>query len=68
MNLTLEDLKKLPQVTVTATIQCAGQRRNDLKAIKPGMLAIQTRPYVLQFAVWTGISALLVTQLGPDVG
>lgn len=36
IKLSLEDLKKLPQVTVAATIQCAGQRRNDLKTIKPG--------------------------------
>jgi sulfite oxidase len=40
VKLTLEDLKKLPAVTVTATIQCAGQRRNELKAVKPGMTSL----------------------------
>ena len=33
--LTLEDLKKFKQHSVVATIQCAGNRRNELSAVKP---------------------------------
>eukprot|EP01126_Amoeba_proteus_P063782 TRINITY_DN8827_c1_g1_i2.p1 TRINITY_DN8827_c1_g1~~TRINITY_DN8827_c1_g1_i2.p1 ORF type:complete len:533 (-),score=100.44 TRINITY_DN8827_c1_g1_i2:177-1775(-) len=35
LTLSLEEIKKLPKVTVTSTIQCAGVRRNELKEIKP---------------------------------
>lgn len=32
--LSLEDLKKLPKHVVAATVQCAGNRRNELNAVK----------------------------------
>ncbi|CDF35113.1 Sulfite oxidase, Mitochondrial SUOX [Chondrus crispus] len=34
VSLSLEDLKKLPKHVVAATIQCAGNRRNELDAVK----------------------------------
>ncbi len=36
ITLTLDEIKSLPKVTITATIQCAGQRRNELKEVKQG--------------------------------
>jgi sulfite oxidase len=32
---TLEDLKKFPKTEITATIQCAGNRRNEMHNVKP---------------------------------
>ena len=34
VKLTLEDLAKFPMHTVEATIQCAGNRRNEMSQIK----------------------------------
>lgn len=34
LRLTLEDLAKFPRHTVTATIQCAGNRRNEMNRVK----------------------------------
>ncbi len=35
IRLTLDDLRKLPRHTVMATIQCAGNRRNEMSRYKP---------------------------------
>jgi sulfite oxidase len=57
MTLTLDDLKRFPKKTVTATLQCAGNRRDELAKVAPmpgesvmwGTEAIST-------AEWGGVS------------
>eukprot|EP01127_Copromyxa_protea_P009923 TRINITY_DN237_c0_g1_i1.p1 TRINITY_DN237_c0_g1~~TRINITY_DN237_c0_g1_i1.p1 ORF type:complete len:543 (-),score=130.22 TRINITY_DN237_c0_g1_i1:182-1810(-) len=62
IKLTLEDLKKLPQYTVAATIQCAGQRRNELKAIKP-VRGLDWDIGAISNATWTGCRLADVLEL-----
>src|SRR6478735_8405403 len=35
LTLTLDDLKQFPEISVEATLTCAGNRRQELSAIKP---------------------------------
>lgn len=55
VKLTLEDLKtKLPQYTVTATIQCAGNRREELSKVKE-VRGISWAGGAIGNATWTGV-------------
>lgn len=42
VELTLDDLKKFPTTTITATVQCAGQRRSEFKEVRPGLFYFQS--------------------------
>ncbi|CAG9861184.1 unnamed protein product [Phyllotreta striolata] len=50
----LEDLKKLPKKTITATIMCAGNRRSDMIKHKP-VKGLNWGPAAIGTATWTGV-------------
>lgn len=55
VKLTLEDLKtKFPQHTVTATLQCAGNRREELARVKP-VRGLSWTGGAIGNATWTGV-------------
>jgi len=54
LHLSLQDLKtKFPKHTVTATIQCGGNRRKEMKAAKP-LKGLEWRGGAIGNAVWSG--------------
>ncbi|KAJ3650303.1 hypothetical protein Zmor_022000 [Zophobas morio] len=64
--LTLDEIKKLPRHTITATIMCAGNRRSEMVKVKPvkglnwGAAAVGT-------ATWTGVRLRdVLIKLGVD--
>ena len=55
INLSLEDLKtKFPEYTLSATIQCAGNRRSHMSSIKP-VRGLSWGPAAIGNATWTGV-------------
>jgi sulfite oxidase len=68
IQLTLEDLKtKFPHYSVTTTMQCAGNRRSEMNAVKP-VKGIDWASGAIGTAVWTGIRLRDVLQYaGLDV-
>jgi sulfite oxidase len=54
LRLSLEDLRKLPKVTVPATLQCAGNRRSELSLIKP-VGGVQWDAGAIGTAEWRGV-------------
>ncbi|CAG0888585.1 unnamed protein product [Cyprideis torosa] len=62
--LTMADIKKLPKVSVTAAIQCAGNRRSDIAQVKP-VKGLSWGVAAIGNAVWSGASLLeLMKNLG----
>ena len=52
--LSLQDLKKFPQHTVTAAIQCGGNRRSEMNDIKP-LKGLNWKGGAIGNAQWTGV-------------
>lgn len=51
---TLNDLKKMPKTTITATIMCAGNRRSEMTKVKP-VKGLNWGPAAVGNATWTGV-------------
>ncbi|KAJ8945682.1 hypothetical protein NQ318_012401 [Aromia moschata] len=51
---TLDELKKFPKHTITATIMCAGNRRGDMMKVKP-VKGLNWGPAAIGNATWTGV-------------
>lgn len=51
---TLDELKKLPKHTITATIMCAGNRRSEMTKIKP-VKGLSWGAAAIGNATWTGV-------------
>ncbi|KAG5873360.1 hypothetical protein JTB14_022963 [Gonioctena quinquepunctata] len=54
ITLTLDDLKKMPKRTITATVMCAGNRRSDMTKIK-AVKGLNWGPAAVGNAKWTGV-------------
>lgn len=54
MRLTLEELRRLPQHTLAATLACAGNRRQDFLGVKPVLDEVPWGAQAISNAVWTG--------------
>jgi sulfite oxidase len=55
LTLSLEDLKtKFKPISVTATLQCAGNRRKEMHQVKP-VKGLQWQGGAISNAVWTGV-------------
>lgn len=55
LTLSLSDLQKLPRHTVTATLQCAGNRRDELIAVRPVPGEVPWQADGISTAVWSGV-------------
>lgn len=53
--LTLADLQAYPPHTITATLQCAGNRRNEMSEARPGVRGGPWETGALSTATWTGV-------------
>ena len=53
--LTLADLAQYDEVTLTATLQCAGNRRTELQAFRPVPGEVPWGPGATSTATWTGV-------------
>lgn len=51
---TMQDLKNLPKHSITASIQCAGNRRSEMSKIK-AVKGLEWGPAVIGNAVWSGV-------------
>jgi len=51
----LADLQNFPRHTVTATLQCAGNRRDELMAVKPVPSEVPWGADGISTAVWSGV-------------
>ncbi len=69
MDLSLDDLKaRFPEVTVTAVMQCAGNRRYDMQAVAP-VSGDPWAPGAIGNADWTGVRlADVLREAGIDEG
>jgi sulfite oxidase len=54
VNLSLDDLKKFPKHSVTATMQCAGNRRKEMHDSKP-VKGLLWEKGAISNAVWSGV-------------
>ncbi|MBI3855121.1 MAG: molybdopterin-dependent oxidoreductase [Planctomycetes bacterium] len=54
LRLSLEDLQKLPKVSVSATLQCAGSRRNEHNHVKP-VAGVLWDAGAISTAEWRGL-------------
>ena len=54
IKLTMDDLKKFPEYTVTATVMCGGNRRSEMTAIKP-VKGLNWGQAAVGNAEWTGV-------------
>lgn len=66
----LEDLKNLPQHTITATMQCAGNRRSEMNEAKP-VKGLGWGRAAMSNATWTGVylrDVLFAAGLPPNGG
>lgn len=52
---TLADLSRFPRATLTATLQCAGNRRRELMAVKPIPGEVAWDADGISTAVWSGV-------------
>jgi sulfite oxidase len=59
--LTLDELKQFSEISVEATLTCAGSRRQELSAIKP-VGGVQWDAGAIGNAKWTGVSLAQVLQ------
>ncbi|CAH1155048.1 unnamed protein product [Phaedon cochleariae] len=50
----LDELKKMPKQTITATIMCAGCRRSEMTKVKP-VKGLNWGPAAIGNATWTGV-------------
>jgi len=70
VSLTLEDLKtKFKKTTISATVECAGNRRNEMKAVKP-VRGLDWDTGAIGNANWGGVKlrdVLLHAGVDPDV-
>uniref|UniRef100_A0A1A7XMD9 Sulfite oxidase n=1 Tax=Iconisemion striatum TaxID=60296 RepID=A0A1A7XMD9_9TELE len=70
LSLSLEDLKtKFPKHTITATLQCAGNRRSDMNKVK-SVKGLNWGVSAIGNAKWSGArlrDVLLAAGFGPDV-
>jgi sulfite oxidase len=70
--LSLDELRSnFPASTITATLQCAGHRRDELVAVAPIPGEIPWGAETIGNAVWRGVAlreVLQATGVGPDVG
>jgi sulfite oxidase len=69
LTLSLPDLQKLPRHTVTATLQCAGNRRDELIAAKPVPGEVPWAADGISTAVWSGVrlrEVLLAAGVQPE--
>ena len=55
LSLSLEDLRSLPRATVTATIQCAGNRRLEMMAHSPILNELPWDTEAISNAEWSGM-------------
>lgn len=51
--LSLNDLKKLPKHTITASLMCAGNRRSEMTEIQP-VKGLSWGPAAIGNATWSG--------------
>ncbi|XP_076258042.1 sulfite oxidase [Rhynchophorus ferrugineus] len=54
LSFTLDELKKLPKHTITATIMCAGNRRSEMTKVK-AVKGLNWGPAAIGNACWTGV-------------
>ncbi|KAL1122967.1 hypothetical protein AAG570_003291 [Ranatra chinensis] len=54
LKLSLKDLKKFPKHTVTAAVQCAGNRRSEMTKVKP-VKGLNWGHAAIGNATWTGV-------------
>lgn len=54
IRLTMDDLKKFPEHTVTATVMCGGNRRSEMTKVKP-VKGLNWGPSAVGNAEWTGV-------------
>ncbi|MEM1304117.1 MAG: molybdopterin-dependent oxidoreductase, partial [Planctomycetota bacterium] len=59
LELSLADLKRMPQRTVTATMTCAGNRREEHSRTKP-VPGVQWQAAAIGNATWTGVPLAVV--------
>ncbi|HKI04231.1 MAG TPA: sulfite oxidase [Thermoanaerobaculia bacterium] len=55
LSLSLEDLRRLPRTSVTATLQCAGNRRQELIACQPIKNELPWGTEAVSNAEWSGV-------------
>ncbi|HEX6864478.1 MAG TPA: molybdopterin-dependent oxidoreductase, partial [Thermoanaerobaculia bacterium] len=53
--ISLEELQRLPKVSVTATLQCAGNRRLEMAAVRPIPGELGWGPEAVSTAEWKGV-------------
>ncbi|XP_074028867.1 sulfite oxidase isoform X3 [Leptinotarsa decemlineata] len=59
---TLDELKKLPKKTITATVMCAGNRRTEMTKVKQ-VKGLNWGPAAVGNATWTGVPLREVLKL-----
>jgi sulfite oxidase len=64
IELSLDELKKLPKTTVMVTLQCAGNRRKEMHEVRP-VKGLQWQNGAISNANWTGV---LLTDVLKHVG
>ncbi|WP_426509536.1 sulfite oxidase [Dactylosporangium sp. McL0621] len=66
LRLSLADLQQLPHRTDVATLECAGNRRAELMAVRPILGQEPWGPATIGTAEWTGVSLVdVLTAAGP---
>jgi sulfite oxidase len=55
LSLTLEEIRQLPRVTVTATLQCAGNRRQEMMDVAPIPHELPWGTEAISNAEWAGV-------------
>ncbi|KAI5741315.1 hypothetical protein M8J76_012407 [Diaphorina citri] len=68
VSLSLEDIKKLPPVTITAAVMCAGNRRSEMSQVKP-VKGLTWGHAAVGNATWTGarlVDVLKAAGISPD--
>lgn len=55
LSLTLDEIRHLPRATVTATLQCAGVRRQELAAVEPIPHELPWGSEAVSTAEWAGV-------------
>jgi sulfite oxidase len=66
LTLTRDDLRRLPTERVTATLQCAGNRRTEMAAVRPIPGELPWGEEAIGNAFWTGVPlAAILAEAGP---
>jgi len=69
LSLALADLEARPQRVVTATLECAGNRREELAALRPIPHELPWGSEAISTAVWSGVPlGELLREAGPSAG